>query len=485
MNKLMPYNEKRFLGTYLVLLSGAIIAFLFIGRYEVFVAPFALLYAGITGINWKTAWWILLFFVPLSMHLYFRGDTLELSFPDEPMMWAFLLLLPVLFVNNPYIIPKWWLKDPVVLIVLLQFLWLIVAVAYSKVLFFSVKFLIAKTWYLAGFFIFPLWIFRQQADFIKGFKILIVPVIFTVLLILYRQWLVHFSFLEVNRAIGALYYNHVEYSTILSMLFPLLCIAYPLTKGKNIWIRRLVLFLAFLFLLAILLSYARAAILAVLFSAFVAVAIRYRLVNTIMPVFYGFIALFMAYLVTDNKYIDLKPDYEHTYMHGNFTEHIIATFRGQDLSSMERLYRWIAAVRMSADRPVVGYGPHSFYYFYKPYAVNMFKTYVSKNDEHSTTHNYFLYMLVEQGWPAMLLYALLIMVVLAKAQRTYFRFRDRFYKYCTLGLTMLFAASFVNNFFSELIETHKVGSLFYLSLALLVILNRKSKELAKDTGIAA
>jgi O-antigen ligase len=233
-----------------------------------------------------------------------------------------------------------------------------------------------------------------------------------------------------------------------------------------------------LLLLAVIFSYARAAMLAVVFAAVVAVAIRLRLVNLIMPCLYGIIAIGMVYLVKNNNYIDLRPNYERTYMHRNFSDHLIATFKGQDMSSMERLYRWIAAVRMSNDRPIVGYGPHAFYYYYKPYTVNMFKTYVSRNEEHSTTHNYFLFMLVEQGWPAMLLYALLVMVVFAHAQRTYFSLHDRFYKYCTLGIAMAFAACFINNFFSEMIETHKVGSLFYVFITLLVILRRKSREAA-------
>jgi len=95
-------------------------------------------------------------------------------------------------------------------------------------------------------------------------------------------------------------------------------------------------------------------------------------------------------------------------------------------------------------------------------------------------------MLVEQGWPALVLYAILVFVVLFQAQRTYHRFgsNDRFYKYCTLGVAMMFAAGFINNFFSELLETHKVGSLFYISIALLVVLDHKSRE-SQQAGAAA
>jgi O-antigen ligase len=273
-----------------------------------------------------------------------------------------------------------------------------------------------------------------------------------------------------------LYINHVDYSTVISMFLPLLVIAVPLTKGRNIFIRGGLLATILIFIAGIAFSYARAAVVGIAFAAVVGIAMRLRLAKLVMPGFYALIILMMCYMVPNNKYIDFRPDYNHTYMHKNFVDHVISTFRGEDMSSMERLYRWIAAVRMSKDRPWTGYGPRAFYYFYKPYAVTSFRTYVSRNPEQSTTHNYFLYMLVEQGWPAMILYAILMMVIFAKAQNIYCRFKDRFYRHVTIGLAMAIAVGFINNFFSELIETHKVAALFYIPIVMLVILDRKSKE---------
>jgi len=201
-----------------------------------------------------------------------------------------------------------------------------------------------------------------------------------------------------------------------------------------------------------------------------------------MPSFYALLIALVCYMVPNNKYMDYRPDFEHTYMHKNIADHLIATIRGTDMSARERVYRWIAAARMSMDRPITGYGPRSFYYFYKPYTVSAFRTYVSRNPEHSTTHNYFLYMLVEQGWPAMLLYAWLIYAIFAKAQKVYHRFQDKFYKLTTLALAMMVAAGFINNFFSELIETHKVAALFYIPLGLLVILDKKSRDDEKNVA---
>ncbi len=474
--------DKRFQGFSIAVLLGSVAAALWTSNYLFAAIPFAWLFFLLLLLNWKLGWWVMLFTIPASIQIFLAGDSLSTSLPDEPMMWCYLIMFCGMLAHNPRIIPKWWWRNPLVLITVLQFLWLIVAVIYSHELLFSVKFLMAKCWFLVSFLVFPVFIFKEKSDYRKAFLLLLIPMLATICIIMVRHAALGFNFRKIEKAIHGLYYNHVDYSTVISMFFPVLCAAYPLTRNKPWWIRLLLLLTIAFFLPAIYTTYARAAMVAIVFSVVVYVAIRLKLATWIMPVFYGMLALFLVYLGTNKKYIDFRPQYEKTYMHSSFEKHMIATFRGQDMSSMERVYRWIAAVRMSADEPLTGYGPNSFYYYYKPYALSIFRTYVSRNDEHSTTHNYFLYMLVEQGYPAMILYAIFVMVMMAQAQKTYHRFKDKFYKQCTMAVITLFAAAFINNFFSELIETHKVGALFYLSVALLIILTKKSKDLEMRQG---
>jgi O-antigen ligase len=470
------YKNHWFLGLWIVFILSSIALYVFTGSHQCLLIPLVFMYMALLVVDWKAAYWLMLFTIPFSYEVGLANGTFSISLPDEPMMWLFMLLTIVFVVSNPAYIQRWWLSDSLTIIILLQFVWLLVAIMFSTVPLLSIKFLLAKTWILTCFFVLPLWVFRTKADIKRMFRILLLPVVATVVVIMVGHWQRDFSFVTINDAIGKLYYNHVEYSTVLSMFFPVLFVAYSLVKKEKIWIRRALLLVILLFIPALFFTYARAAVLAVIFAGVVALAIRLRLVNFIMPVFYGTIALLVVYLARDNRYIDFRPNYEQTYMHRGFVDHLVATFQGKDMSSMERVHRWIAAVRMSTDKPVTGYGPHGFYNNYKPYTVLSFRTYVSRNAERSTTHNYYLYMLTEQGWPAMLLYALLIPVVFSRAQKVYHRFNDKFYKHCTIGLAMVIAACFVNNFFSDLLETHKIGAMFYLSVVLLVILNHKSRE---------
>jgi O-antigen ligase len=477
--------ESRWLKlTGLGVLFASIAASAFTGSYTLLAAPIIFLFLVVATLDWKLAYWMFLFSIPVSIQIFLLNDTLSTSLPDEPLMWLFLGIAILVVARNPKVIPQWWLRNPLVLVMVLQFLWLIVAVIYSNETLISLKFLAAKVWFLVSFVVLPLFIFREKRDYRIAFKLLLIPMLATMAIIMIRHASYGFHFRKIEQSIHGLYYNHVDYSTVISMFLPVAGVAYSLSKGRPWYIRLTLLLIVLFFIPAIYLTYARAAMVAVIFAYFIQIAIRMKLVQYVMPSFYGLIALLMVYMVQHNKYIDYRPNYEKTYMHFNFTDHMIATFRGQDMSSMERLYRWVAATRMSMDRPITGYGPNSFYYYYKPYALYLFQTYVSRNTEQSTTHNYFLFMLVGQGWPAMLLYAILNLIVFARAQKIYHRFKDRFYKKVTMAVIMMYAAGFVNNFFSELLETHKVGALFYISIALLILLEQKSKEEAKPKEIS-
>ena len=473
-------NTLNWAGAFIVLATIAVFAFT--GQYLVLLAPVGVLVLSLIMLNWKTAWWIFLFSIPASIQISFLHDTLSTSVPDEPMMWLFLFTFIIIYAARPSILPEWWWRSPIVLVVVLQFLWLIVAVCFSQEPFISLKFLLAKCWFLVSYFLLPLFIFRTKKDFKRAFLLFLVPLLITMIIIMIRHAQRHFSFLLINRSISIIYFNRVDYAAVMSMFFPLLLVAYHLMKGMALWKRWAMRLIILFFLPAVYFTYARGAIIAIIFALVIGVIIRKKLVQWVMPAVFVLMTVGVTYMVRHNKYIDFRPDYEHTFTHLTFADHLVATFRGTDMSSMERLYRWIAGVRMSTDQPVTGYGPNSFWYFYKPYAVTSFRTYVSRNPERSTTHNYFLFMLVEQGWPAMLLYALLLQVFFVQAQRTYHRFKDRFYRSVTIGVAMLFAAGFINDFFSELIETHKVGALYYIALALLIILTKKSKDEEK-TGV--
>ena len=136
---------------------------------------------------------------------------------------------------------------------------------------------------------------------------------------------------------------------------------------------------------------------------------------------------------------------------------------------MERVYRWVAAARMIGDKPLVGSGAATFYPEYKRYTVKSFRTYVSVNSEKSTTHNYFLLQLAEQGIPGFLLFIALITTALLRAERLYHRARHQpEIRWVVLAAALSLVVIVFHLTLNELVEVDKIGPVFFICLALLV-----------------
>ena len=283
-----------------------------------------------------------------------------------------------------------------------------------------------------------------------------------------------FRFADINKAISPFFRNHVNYAAMLVCIIPLFFAFHKLTRSKN---KRWMIKVTIIILLtALFFSYSRGAWLALL----VGIA-SYWLIRKKM-LFISFIAaviitvVFLFWVKSNDRYLRFANDYKTTIFHKDFREHLIATYKLKDVSTAERIYRWIAGVRMVKDNWLTGYGPNTFYYNYKPYAVPAFKTWVSNNEEHSTVHNYFLLVAVEQGIPGLIFFLFLLGAMLHYAQHLYHRIPDIFYKTVSITAGVILMIITVVNFLSDLIETDKIGSLFFLCLSLLIVTDIKTRH---------
>lgn len=153
--------------------------------------------------------------------------------------------------------------------------------------------------------------------------------------------------------------------------------------------RRFLLLAMVILMVAIYFAYTRSAWLSLLGASCMYFVIRAKLTNWVLGAGLAAMIGFFVYMGYQNEYLNYEPDFEHTIYHPELGDHLLSTFEGEDVSSAERIYRWIAGVRMWLDKPVTGYRPGNFYGFYKSFTVNGFMTYVSENPEKSSVHNYF------------------------------------------------------------------------------------------------
>jgi O-antigen ligase len=135
---------------------------------------------------------------------------------------------------------------------------------------------------------------------------------------------------------------------------------------------------------------------------------------------------------------------------------------------------------MAAEKPLTGFGPNTFYNNYRSYTEFPFKTWVSNNPEHSSVHNYFLLTSLEQGIPGLVFFCLLYFGMIIYSQRLYHTIKDIFYQQVaiTIGVILVMIGALI--FMSDLIETDKIGSLFWLCLGVLIVLSEKSKSVLAE-----
>jgi O-antigen ligase len=194
----------------------------------------------------------------------------------------------------------------------------------------------------------------------------------------------------------------------------------------------------------------------------------------------GLIAFFL-FMGFQNRYLYHAPDFTTTIQHHDLNAHLQATYGVKDVSNAERLYRWIAGVRMAKARPWFGFGPGNFYSSYKPYTVKSFTTYVSDNEERSTVHNYYLLSLIEQGLPGCIIFITLVTLVLYYGQTTYNKMPAGFDRSFLVAAYLCFVVILFNITANDMIETDKVGSCFYMCIAF--IANARLKLLSMPQGI--
>ena len=231
-----------------------------------------------------------------------------------------------------------------------------------------------------------------------------------------------------------------------------------------------------LMLIAVQFSYTRAAYITLIMAVGAYFVIKWRLMKIALSLASVLAILFILNVTSHRNYLDSKPEYNKTITHDRFDDLLSATTKGQDVSTMERVYRWVAGGHMVAEKPLFGFGPSTFTEFYKSYTLFGFTTYVSDNDELSGIHCYYLMTAVEQGIVGLLFFVLLVFVVLLKGEQVYHETtsisQKRIVMIAMLTSVIIDGLLLMN----DMVETDKVGSFFFLSMALIVVIDLKNKD---------
>jgi hypothetical protein len=188
--------------------------------YWLFAIPFFILFVYAAWQQWQFVFFLLILSLPWSVEYSFNSS-LGTDLPDEPLMLLTAGLLIAHFFYKPYETINEW-KHPLTLLLFIYVGWLIVTVPFSTDWLVSLKFLLAKSWYILAFVLAPLIILKDKRSIrITGLAFLI-SMLCVVIIVLCRHAGSAFRFIGINDAVSPFFRNHVNYSAMLVCIVPVL-----------------------------------------------------------------------------------------------------------------------------------------------------------------------------------------------------------------------------------------------------------------------
>ncbi len=476
-SKLLSNDKKSFYAFSSLVIASCVGAAVFSEPYLVLI-PLAFLFVFIAIVNYKLIFFGFFVLLPFSIEVTLPGG-LGTDLPSEPLMWFLTFLFFVLILWNARKIDKRIITNPISVVLIFHLLWILITSILSTYPIISTKFFLAKIWYIVPFFFLPFLLIKEESDLEKMFRWFIYTSIIAVAYVIINHATSGFSFADINFAVRPIFRNHVNYAAMLVLLVPFIWAIARTTKEKKFW------YILLYFLVAVYFTYTRAAYGVIVLCIALYFAIQWKLLKWLVPVAFVVLAFGLNSMIKGNEYLELAPQYEKTVSHTKFNNLIEATYNMEDISTMERLYRWVAGFHMVKERPLFGFGPSTFYSNYKRYTVNSFQTYVSDNPEKSGIHNYYLMTLVEQGFIGLIILFLLILMPLFLAQRAYHLYKGRKEGYWIMAAALSYFSTAVMILINDLLEADKVGPIFFFSsfiIAFYLYLSPKSIQKEMDNS---
>lgn len=473
-------DVQRFFAVYAALMLLALFVGIAAEWYFLAAVPAVCLLIFLTVVDFKAVFFLMLACIPLSTELILPNG-FGTDVPTEPLMIGLMLVGLLYIIRNGGVLTKSFVQHPITLLLFVHLAWIAFSTFTSSELVISVKFLLAKIWYVAAFFFVAGMMLKTTKDFKLFFWLIFIPLLFTVISTVVRHAAYGFSFKDVYQVLHPFYRNHVAYASIIVVFMPYVWFL-RMEYAKGTWKRNAIFWSLPILLLAVQLSYTRAAYVALFIAIGAYFIIHLRWTKWILLSAALVTALGLSFMATQNRYLEYAPNYETTVSHQNFNNLITATYELEDISTMERLYRWVAGFQMSIEKPLVGFGPGNFFTFYKSYTVTSFQTYVSDNPDQSGIHSYYLMTMVEQGVPGVLLFILLLAYALLHGERLYHQTSNASDRRMVMAVLLSIIVIAVLLLINDLIETDKIGSFFFMALALLVNLDIKHQA-PHESGI--
>jgi len=411
----------------------------------------------------------IVFFTPFSINLEeLKLGGIGMYLPTEPLLFGVLILFIFKLISGKSIDSRIF-RHPISSVIYAYFGWMLLTCITSEMPLVSIKFVIARMWFVAAFYFIAAHLFSDLKNIKRYFLLYLLPLCAVIIYTVIRHSYYGFDKTSAHWVMEPLFKDHTSYGAVLAMYFPI--IVGLLVVRKHSLGLKVFLGIGFVILtVGLILSYTRAAWISVIGAAAILVVmmlrIRFRTLIAGM-----FVASGLLFLSWEDIQVSLEGNKQESS--DKLEEHVGSISNvSSDASNLERLNRWHCAIELFKERPIVGWGPGTYQFVYAPFQRAEDRTIISTNQgDGGNAHSEYLGPLAEQGVIGSLLVFILLFYICHYAFVLFRELRDPLVKSYVamvfLGLITYFIHGVLNNY----LDTDKASIPFWGFIATIVAID--------------
>jgi len=435
------------------------------------VLPMVLLFVVLAFLSLDRLLLFIIFLVPLSVPLFELAPDLpiDMFLPTEPLLAGMLLIFIIkLFFDKSF--PAAIIKHPVSIAIYFYLGWMLITTITSTMPIVSIKFFLAKLWFIASFYFLATQLFKKPQNVRKYITLYAIALALVVIYATIRH--IKFGIFDEKIAhwsANPFYKDHTSYGALLAFFIPPLL---GIVLFKNYAPRTRFLFSLVLLMLIIgfIFSYSRAAWVSLIgaFGIWFLIKFRIKLWIIISGISLDIIVFL---LIGSSLMYTIKSNDQDSST--NLAEQVQSISNiSTDASNLERLNRWNCAIKMFAEKPVFGWGPATYMFHYAPFQLSYEKTIISTNQgDMGNAHSEYLGPLSEQGLLGPIFFIVIIIVTTITGIRAIRNTQSPEMRMLGLasivGLYTYYFHGILNNF----LDTDKASAPFWGFTAILVAID--------------
>lgn len=417
---------------------------------------------------------------PLAINLRDMEFGIGISLPTEPLMFGILLFFLIKVIHDGKYDVR-ILKHPITILILFNLVWILFTSITSEMPLVSFKFFLARLWFVVPFYFVILMMFRKTSTIKTFIWLYTIGLLIVVVYTIYNHSLRGFDEESGHWVMTPFYNDHTAYGAVLSLFIPPV-FALSMLRSYSVGARILAFSISMVLIVALILSYSRAAWLSLSLALVVLIIVLLRIrFQWVMVLTVGLVGVF----ITFQQQIFDKLEKNKQDSSANFVEHVQSiTNISSDASNLERINRWQSAIRMFNERPFWGWGPGTYQFLYAPYQRSKERTIISTNaGDLGNAHSEYIGPLAESGILGMLSIFLIFCFSVYTGLMVYRKLKDRELKIIVLAVVIGLISYYLHGFLNNFLDSDKASVPVWGFIAILVAIDIYHNKIEEKTSI--